>query len=478
MVYCSPKKKGEVFMGDSDFLSLKEAAEYLNVKYKTVYRLVRDGRLPAVKIGGVYRIRRQDLEAYVELQRIVPPQVSIPRCSICGRPIASELSLGGYCQAEGCNEPICFACWQWEHQRFCPVHQAERSTPKEGDMSASSQVLRCGTCFRVIPSPEMAGGQCEAEGCDAWICVDCWNKPDGHFCREHKPSREQKLAEARQRLAQGLIPCLVTDLEARKREVNFLNRFNYKVQRVGSIRHPLTGRALRVADWEAYRTSGDETDRLLELMGVGYLDKDLLARTPINEWSRYRVVPSGDVPELVLEARTFSHLEAYVRQGFDTQPATVEDLVALLNTYIKESEQKEMAYVVGLASTTGWDERTRTYIQGERTGEAFFHRHVLPLLVDLETGEVVYNEQDDRLAPLAPLFAPQLQEELVHAAVRQVEELLFRSPANSLTVSQATAALGIEEEVIQRAFEQLARLEKFSIDDIQGIGRTLIRKEE
>ena len=247
---------------------------------------------------------------------------------------------------------------------------------------------------------------------------------------------------------------------------------------MGSIRHPLTGRALRVANWEAYRTSGDETDRLLELMGVGYLDKDLLARTPINEWSRYRVVPSGDVPELVLEARTFSHLEAYVRQGFDTQPATVEDLVALLNTYIKESEQKEMAYVVGLASTTGWDERTRTYIQGERTGEAFFHRHVLPLLVDLETGEVVYNEQDDRLAPLAPLFAPQLQEELVHAAVRQVEELLFRSPANSLTVSQATAALGIEEEVIQRAFEQLARLEKFSIDDIQGIGRTLIRKEE
>jgi len=464
-------------MGESDFLSLKEAAEYLNVKYKTVYRLVRNGELPAVKVGGIYRIRRRDLEAYVELQRVPPVRASIPRCSVCGRPIVSELSIGGYCQAEGCNEPICFACWQWEHQRFCPVHQAEQASPEEVGMPASSDVLRCGTCFRVIPSPEMAGGQCEAEGCEAWICEDCWNKPDGHFCRKHKPSREEKLRDARRLLEAGQIPCLVTDLEARKREVNFLSRFDYKVHRVGTLRHPVTGRILRILDWELYHSRGDETEQLLELLHVGYLDKELLARTPINEWSRYVVQPSGRIPGLVLEARVFSHLDVYVRQGFDTQPATVEDLVSHLHSWMEEATQAQVVYVVGLASTTGWNEEARYYIQGERGQGGFFHEWLMPLLIDLETGEAIYNIWDERLAPLAPLFAPQLQEELIHTTMRRVEDLLAHSLTDSLIASEVAAHLGVQEEVVHQAFERLAHSKQFIVEDVQGLGKTLIRKE-
>ena len=50
------------------FLSIQEAADYLGVDYKTVYRLVRAGKLPAGKFGGMYRIRRDDLEAYFQAQ--------------------------------------------------------------------------------------------------------------------------------------------------------------------------------------------------------------------------------------------------------------------------------------------------------------------------------------------------------------------------------------------------------------------------
>ncbi len=464
-------------MGDSDFLSLKEAAEYLNVKYKTVYRLVRDGKLPAVKIGGIYRIHRKDLEAYVELQRVAPPRVSVSRCAVCGRPIVSDLSIGGYCQAEECEEPICFACWQWEHQRFCPAHQAARTPPEEASMPASAEIIRCGTCFRIIPSPDLAGGQCELDGCDAWICTDCWNKPDGHFCRKHKPSRDAKLLEAQRLLAAGKIPCLVTDLEARKREINFLSRFDYKVRRVGTLLHPATGRALRIQDWDRYHTEGDETERLLELLGVGYLDKELLVRIPINAWSRYTIPPSGRVPGLVLEARGFSHLDAHVQQGFDTRPATVEDLVARLQVWTEEAEAERGTHVVGLASTTGWDEGARKHIQGQGGKGGFFHEWLMPVLIDLETGEVIYNAWDERLAPLAPLFAPQLHEELVHTTMRRVEALLDDSVTDSLVASEVASRLGVQEDVVHQAFERLAHSKQFVVEDIQGFGKTLMRKE-
>jgi excisionase family DNA binding protein len=43
----------------------RQAAETLEIGERTVRKLVREGRLPAVRIGGAVRIRRTDLDAYV-----------------------------------------------------------------------------------------------------------------------------------------------------------------------------------------------------------------------------------------------------------------------------------------------------------------------------------------------------------------------------------------------------------------------------
>jgi len=43
-------------------LTPEEAAEYLRVNPQTVYRLLRAGKCPGVKIGRQWRIRRADLD--------------------------------------------------------------------------------------------------------------------------------------------------------------------------------------------------------------------------------------------------------------------------------------------------------------------------------------------------------------------------------------------------------------------------------
>jgi len=57
-----------------EFLDTKQVAGILGLHYKTVARMIREGRLPASKIGKEWRISRSDLEAFVERNRLVVTQ--------------------------------------------------------------------------------------------------------------------------------------------------------------------------------------------------------------------------------------------------------------------------------------------------------------------------------------------------------------------------------------------------------------------
>lgn len=44
-----------------EFLTIPEAAELLRIGERTTYQLVRDGELPAIKVGGQWRVHRKTL---------------------------------------------------------------------------------------------------------------------------------------------------------------------------------------------------------------------------------------------------------------------------------------------------------------------------------------------------------------------------------------------------------------------------------
>lgn len=51
------------------FYSVQEAADYLQVDYKVVYRLVKEGKLPSSRVGWQFRITQEDLNAYLNAER-------------------------------------------------------------------------------------------------------------------------------------------------------------------------------------------------------------------------------------------------------------------------------------------------------------------------------------------------------------------------------------------------------------------------
>jgi excisionase family DNA binding protein len=50
------------------FLTTEEVLTYLKVTPRTIYRLIRTGELPAVRIGRQWRFRKDDLDAWLDRQ--------------------------------------------------------------------------------------------------------------------------------------------------------------------------------------------------------------------------------------------------------------------------------------------------------------------------------------------------------------------------------------------------------------------------
>ena len=220
---------------DPDLLKIGDAAEILGVTRRTIYRRIWSGDLPASKVGGLYFIRRADLDALL----------------VRGR----------------------------------------TATAQSAAQTAGN--LKCGRCLRLLERDDQISDLCQAETCEALICEDCWQAGE-RYCSRHDPQRNAKLDQARAALQRGEFPVLVRGSEAHLREINFLQRLQSRIQHIDTLIHPLTEEALTVVDWETCRQSGDERLQIMKLLGKMVLDGDTIASVPLNAWLRWDLPAAKD----------------------------------------------------------------------------------------------------------------------------------------------------------------------------------------
>ena len=108
---------------DNGYMSLEEVADMLGVTYQLIYRLVRSGELPAVRLGKLYRVSQGDLNSYLERSKSGNAGGT---CNVCGTFYKTRDSLTNVCTAEGCEEPICFDCWTRLGIRTCGRHTGKK----------------------------------------------------------------------------------------------------------------------------------------------------------------------------------------------------------------------------------------------------------------------------------------------------------------------------------------------------------------
>ena len=63
---------GEGGSGGLDLLSITDVCQELGMGKSWVYRRIQSGEIPSVKLGRNIKVRREDLEGYLEAQRYQP----------------------------------------------------------------------------------------------------------------------------------------------------------------------------------------------------------------------------------------------------------------------------------------------------------------------------------------------------------------------------------------------------------------------
>jgi excisionase family DNA binding protein len=395
-----------------EFLSIREVADYLGVDYKTIYRLVQGGEIPAGRVGSLYRIRRQDIETYFERQQ---------------QAIAQE---------------------------------AARSTQ-----------LKCGRCLRLIPPYEVAG-VCSADGCEEPICATCWEEDSEHRCRAHTMTRTERLQQARERLEQGELPMLLTSQQARRREFLYLSRVEAKLRSLKEIPHPeKADRPVRVANWDAIASQVIELDRFRDtIMDTTDKGEDGSAM-PTNPRQTYRLTK-----DLALELMVYSDLAAHLKRGFVTKPSSSTTLFDLLSQAIGRSETTQSLTVLGLAATAGWEPEAVSMIVGNDGGQLpFHHRLVAPVLIDLDVDQLIYNQADTRLDQLAVLFSPEMAMDVVQRVMVEIQQMLKGGRTGVVDSELVEQGRALVDEV-DEAFDRLVATGRYQVKKGGKHGRQIMRR--
>ena len=53
-------------MNEQTLMDIKQVATYLQINEATAYSWAQSGRLPGIKIGRIWRFRREDIEAWLD----------------------------------------------------------------------------------------------------------------------------------------------------------------------------------------------------------------------------------------------------------------------------------------------------------------------------------------------------------------------------------------------------------------------------
>lgn len=60
--------------GLAEIMTVAQVAEYLRLNKLTIYKYIHEGKLPAVKFGRTFRVRGEDVAAFLEAQRFGPKE--------------------------------------------------------------------------------------------------------------------------------------------------------------------------------------------------------------------------------------------------------------------------------------------------------------------------------------------------------------------------------------------------------------------
>lgn len=176
--------------------------------------------------------------------------------------------------------------------------------------------------------------------------------------------------------------------------------------------------------------------------------------------------------EVVVDVVTIVHKESYDEKGWDDKPATLGEIMDVLESRLEEAGSGNYYHILVIGSPTGFTEKARRFIEASDSTVNFASKRVTVYLVDPVKGQLYYNKTDEAAVANKHIADPRLPEERIQKVLNYLysEEAKERAVARSyktpfLLVSDIREATGEEAEIIARALARAAE---------KGLGRIMV----
>jgi hypothetical protein len=277
----------------------------------------------------------------------------------------------------------------------------------------------------------------------------------------------------------GTVDRFIMAEEARLYELNYLSRFDTKMNRFPvRIFSPLESTTYTVTKWdEHYRYDSGAQPAPRE--GTSSPASPPGQMMPVNAGSVYVIAPREHkyfgkrVKKVVVEAFSFCSPDEYSQIGFDTRPLTMTKLLPHLTPFIQKAESEGYFHVLGIASPTGWDERVISAIKADGSGTAYLSRNLAVCLIDSTTGEAQYNPSDRRVLSFVDYFRPEFDEEKLARVKKAIHESLGAS--DNVQMEDVVKQTGVDRDIIQKAFYDLQNEGSGRVRFAEGVGLVLLK---
>ncbi|AFL95928.1 hypothetical protein CL1_1731 [Thermococcus cleftensis] len=250
--------------------------------------------------------------------------------------------------------------------------------------------------------------------------------------------------------------------EARMLEMNFVGRIRSKFR--DEVK--LLGRTFKVESVEERKTFDKSAY-------AGKLSERDLKNVPDNRLVEVRLKEKkllGKKEEITVKALFYGRSERYAEVGFDTDPLELADINALLVD--ARDEAKNGRIVLLVASPTGFERRIANYVNSGDFHRNFISENVSLALLDLESGELIYNPHDEYARAFEPMLRLERDEELLAKVKDFLEEKIIMRGY----VRLEEALEHFAEEVVKRAFHELSKEKGYITKFVEGVGYVLVKE--
>lgn len=265
---------------------------------------------------------------------------------------------------------------------------------------------------------------------------------------------------------------VVTASTARLFEMDYLGRFETNMFEIPSITLPDGDFEVPDGYWEGRSERRSEATRMTNLLQE--YDSGPTETYPTNPTARYTITESkylglSERAKMIIEATVVSHLEPHAINGFDSEPANLEDLLSFVNSAVDEASDEEIPYLLGIASSTGWTDQVQNLVVDDDIARTRFSRHVSVCLVDLKSGSLMYDSSDPVVTENIGLFERAVQAENVDDCVSMIRsEYVTDFSRETVMLEEIVEETEYDSHVIKQAFDRIESSgdgEQFYVDE-------------